>query len=346
MLRSVLPTQFDEQRYASTLHAAVLAERRRCFYGRDAQLAEMAKHAEEAPQAPIVVSGLPGSGKTALVAKYLSSLEEAAAAPRVFFHSAGTSPLASKLRRMLQRLVHFLDPQELVVPTDLESLVGGLPEKLDMAAAASGDGGIVLVFDGIDQLREDGHIDFLEGASVQSMAWFPVAVPDKVRVLLTTRPGEVEKSLKQRGNCRFVDLSVASLSDTDRAQITRYMMAQPSKMRAGQVLSDPNVQMRLRDDSTRNPIILRSLLSELFLIGNYESLATRVPKLMKSSSVADIVGAGLAHVSDSFEVSLGGGGVGVRSEEFLCDSLVNCSLLLSCARRLDTLVWWGGLCCL
>ncbi|CAM9102993.1 unnamed protein product, partial [Hapterophycus canaliculatus] len=140
------------------------------------------------PAAPLVVSGPPGSGKSALLANWLlhfqrrleqrpkhgGPLEE----PFIFCHAVGCTRHGVDVNQLLWRLLADVKQRfDLArnVPDEAERLSWELPRFLDLAARK---GRVIIVIDGLHRLQD-------KNGGETGLQWLPFQVPGNVRIIVT-----------------------------------------------------------------------------------------------------------------------------------------------------------------
>jgi len=184
-------------------HDRFAAERRRFFTGRAGELARIDDYLDGARRVPLAVHGAGGTGKSAIIAE---ALRRAAGRPggatlvaRFIGATPGSSDIRALLAGMCQQLarhageapVHPRRHRRLAdeVPSDYASLIPDFARRLKRAAAT---GPVFVFIDSLDQLTDTGD-------STGSLAWIPQPLPARVRMVVSTRPGDSLNPLRARG---------------------------------------------------------------------------------------------------------------------------------------------------
>ena len=143
--------EFDEERASM---AAFIEERNQHFVlgSRDAALNELIAHVTTpGGNGYICVTGVPGSGKSALLA-HLTSLASLRAqhSTLVIAHFVGATSGSTDVRRTLRRLCHELQTNALDIPDDFDKLCALFSELLRSTCARRR---VVILLDGVDQFE-------------------------------------------------------------------------------------------------------------------------------------------------------------------------------------------------
>ncbi|MCA9084525.1 MAG: AAA family ATPase, partial [Planctomycetaceae bacterium] len=268
-------------------------ERTQQFLGRDGELKQIAAYlADGSNRRPLVVHGLPGTGKTAILA------EAAKRTPKNFkpiVRFLGVTPAASDLHGLLVSLCRELEdrvpPETRELPADPDKLHTELLRRL---ATATEGRPIVIILDALDQLSAtDGS---------RRLAWLPWTLPEHVRLLVSCVSGvtdddplgEPYRELKRRGN-RSPDylqqaIAVESLTSEDALTlIDRWLEhCQPPRQLADDQRTVINDRI-LPDEAIdrRRPLYLRILFEECRRWPSYrpvtpEEIGTNAAALLKS----------------------------------------------------------------
>ena len=183
-------TRTPRARQETEAHEAFCRERAEVFVGRVGMLATIADYMAGDDSHPLGIFGEGGLGKSALMAKAATSARDGHPEARVVTRFIGTTPDSSDGRALLEflcRELAALAEDREPVPSTYEDLVAKLPEYLENAAAG---GRLVVLLDALDQLSA--------AANARSLIWLPRDLPEGVRLVVTTRPGEPLVALRNR----------------------------------------------------------------------------------------------------------------------------------------------------
>ena len=155
--------------------AFFIETRSQLFVGRQTELAQLHAYVESEIAQPLLVSGLSGCGKSALLAKFCAEYAERHSDDFLVAHFIGASPDSTDLRRTLLRICQEVARRfgiEAEIPDDFEGLRVALPKLLEQASTK---GRPVLVLDALDQLDP--------AYNAHALHWFPLGLPANVRIM-------------------------------------------------------------------------------------------------------------------------------------------------------------------
>lgn len=216
----------------------------------------------------MVLVGEPGSGKSAMLARFVREHQRAHPDYLLITHFVGASAASTNIRQMLRRLWHELVEgaglaRELAeVPDDWDKLRDGFSSLLSNASESLRT---VIVIDAVNQLdpAHDAH----------TIRWLPEDLPPNVRVILSVLPGSAFESLqKRRVQPRFSP--IGRLSEKDASEI---ILGYLERYRKSLDPEQSNALLAKRDAG--NPLYLLTALEELRTLGTYEEITTRIREL-------------------------------------------------------------------
>jgi tetratricopeptide (TPR) repeat protein len=255
-------------------HEACAQSRTQVYIGRQEYYDRLDAHAATNSTMPLTVLGEPGSGKSALLANWVTRYRQAHGDVFVLQHYIGATPHSADLTAMLRRFIgefkrRFGIQQDL--PDRPDAIRNSFPSWLCMAAAR---GRIVLVLDALNQLEDrDGAIDLL---------WLPQILPESVRVIVSTIPGRSLDKIQKRN---WPELKVEPLMERERMKLLWHFLRQ-----SGKRLSKERRRRITTAPQTSNSLYLRVLLNELRLFGDNERLEERIGYYLQAVSPHDLYG--------------------------------------------------------
>ncbi len=224
---------------------------------------------------PLVVVGNDGSGKSALLANWVSKRREHLHRDEFLFqHFVGcTTPslsLAHTLQRLESKLKEFYQLREMKVPDTEEELRWSLGRFLSNAAKKHSPARVIIIIDGVGRLKCEGMPD-------GSLHWVPTELPPCVRFILSTV--ELERLPRGVNNAQevqhrsFIELTrrncpllrIEPLSQQIRNNVIHAFLA----MNAGAInLTDTQQFKIISAPTTSQPMYLRSLLQGVRICSN------------------------------------------------------------------------------
>jgi hypothetical protein len=162
--------------------------RDRCahFVGREEPLASIARYLNGGDAKPLAIVGEPGSGKSALMAKAIEQAQGAHSDALVAYRFIGATPASSDGRALLDSLCRQItrayDGDSSTIPSEYNDLAVEFGKRLELATAQHP---LIVVLDALDQLA----------GAARNLSWLPANLPENVRLVVSTLPGECEKAL-------------------------------------------------------------------------------------------------------------------------------------------------------
>ena len=265
------PDEFAEE--ADQMDAFIEERTDRFILGnRDSLMRDMlAFAAAEATPNIFVLTGEPGSGKSAFLAKFTRDLTALQPPPFVIPHFIGASTGSTDLRRTLRRLCHELalaagntEP----LPLDIKDLITHFHALL---AEVAGRRRVILVFDALNQF------DATDGA--HWLNWLPRELPPGVRIVasvIASSDGQPEHQtlaiLRKRPGTRMEMLE--PLTEADALAVIEGSLRRYAKR-----LSPEQLTALLAKPAGRLPLYVLTALEELRTLGTYEEITERIRTL-------------------------------------------------------------------
>ena len=283
------------------MHASFAAVRRRLYMAPEPLLTSLSQHASGRGQPMLVVEGQSGSGKSALLANWISQWREAHPEDSVFYHFTGCDAASTRLRNLMSRLLvacaSGVDEAQRLLSEETEGMVQALPALLGAAAEslvrrAGPPGNLIIVLDALNQL-ENESFPWLQGRQVHKLGWLPSAWPPNVRVIVSTLPGQCQQELRSR---RLPRLETYPLSQDDCRSFIEHTMSSASKK-----LSAAQMAVIMGNANVGNPLFLKLLLEELISFGLYEKLDDKVKELSQCADIPHLLVLILERLEASFK---------------------------------------------
>ncbi len=171
-------------------HQEFAQRRARDFTGQCAPLAEIDRYLSSttASAAPLVIYGISGSGKSALLAKAVADDQSRNTHHQPVFRFIGATANSTDLHALLEGFCRELGEHYTVdntdLPLELDKLMVVFRQRLELATA---DRPLVLFIDALDQLQYADH---------QELSWLPDRLPAHVRLVVSATPGLMLDSLR------------------------------------------------------------------------------------------------------------------------------------------------------
>lgn len=215
----------------------------------------------------LVVTGPPGSGKSALLAKFVREFSAAHPNWALVSHFVGASAGSADVHDMLRRLCHEL--------AQLADIAEGIPDDPTLLretferylATAAKRAPIVLLIDALNQLS------LPSGAA--PTYWLPLRLPPNVRVIVSSLPGPALDALRSRPQ-RLIELPPLERADAE-AIITGFLR------RYGKRLERHQAEALLAKRDAGKPLYLLAALEELRTLGRYEEITDRIRELPETT---------------------------------------------------------------
>jgi telomerase protein component 1 len=269
-----VPVELDEFASENAAMEAFIQERveRYVVGSRHGLLEELTAFAEgKGPPNVLGVTGSPGSGKSALLARFYLDYfgpehKTGHFQDLVIPHFIGASPGSTDLRRTLRRFCHELAQAvglQVEISQDLQELLQKFPDLLKQAAASRR---VVLLLDALNQL------DAADNA--HAMYWLPYDLPPHVRVIVSSLEHPALHALHRRGKERVREAKLESLGSEDRLAILTGFLNRYRKR-----MTEEQITALLGKEESGNPLYLLTALEELRTLGTYEEITKRIEEL-------------------------------------------------------------------
>ncbi|HXK05259.1 MAG TPA: DUF4062 domain-containing protein [Verrucomicrobiae bacterium] len=252
-------TEVDDLDREAAEHEAFARSRGNIYVGRPEYIRQLDEFADQAEDGKgLVVLGPPGSGKSALLARWLEVRSKSHPGELVLYHALGSTPDSADGAKMLRRLLGEFRRRlgvEIAVPGDPQGL-----QQAFLGALYQARERIVVVLDGLNHLEDrDGFPNLL---------WLPDSLPPMVRLIASALPGRALEVLRQR---EWLTLTVQPLVPSERRVIVTETL-----LEAGKALDEQRLTRLVHAEPCSNPLFLRALVEELCLFGVHERLDERI----------------------------------------------------------------------
>jgi hypothetical protein len=243
---------------------------------------------------PCLVTGPSGSGKSAGLARFVTTFRRSHPEVFVLAHFVGASPRSTSLREMLGRLCGELKRHFGFAGAIPETTAERMTAFLGFVASVPAGTRVVLVLDAVNQL------DAADGA--HALAWLPERLPPHVKLVASClddpgTPHPVLAAFRQR---QVQSVPVEPLTDADRREIIRAVPKLTAK-----TLDERQVRLLLANPATANPLFLMVALEELRGFGSFEHLNQRIADLpSREDAVTGLFGQVFERLEEEFDREL------------------------------------------
>jgi tetratricopeptide (TPR) repeat protein len=260
----------DEATLEALRHEAYGATRRRLYLGKDGAVAALSEAVDRVEGSrAVLITAEAGVGKSALIANWLPAWREQNPSVEVVLHHVAASAEAAdpvKMVRRFMRTVAATTGEAIEEPTDPSDVLAELPQVLAHASRHSQANGRswLFVIDGVEGFTSHEH-----------MRWFPRALPQGVRLLISCSKGETSERLSGH-----LDWSEIGINRFEAAQRREYISTYLGKFRKKLPLALEEVI--IGHPLSGHPLWLKTLLEELRLFGKHEEVAKRLETLLSA----------------------------------------------------------------
>ncbi|XP_046333250.2 tetratricopeptide repeat protein 41-like [Haliotis rufescens] len=239
----------------------------------------------------MILSGERGSGKSALVAKWLKVFHEDNPEVKVIHHFVGCSAHSTDITIFLTHCIkqlraHFLSqdtwddssdgPSQ---STDSEDQPTNFPETCEAFLASASLGPCVLVLDGIDELGSSLNLTPQE---VKEFLWLPSTLPQKCRIIVTTTRSDLTfRNLSKRSDVQLISIPSIT-SDSHKMHFLQDSMKQHYSH-----ISKSCLQHILDIKMTCRPLFLSVLSAEMQCFHVYMQLEEFIEDNLEVCSVRE-----------------------------------------------------------
>ena len=265
-------------------HAAFARSRLKLYIGGEDYFERIDEHVNGASP-PLVIVGESGSGKSALLANWIAHHQRKHPDELVFYHFIGGAPDSSDhidlMRRIMQEMRERFGLTD-EVPTNPDQVAEALPLFLAQTPQTER---WVLVLDALNQLEERGNARWL--------GWLPTFIPQNIRVVISTLPGESLEALEKRD---YPQLAVQPMDIETRKRLIRSYLALYTKE-----LSEDLADRIANGPACGSPLILRTLLDEIRIFGVHEKLQERIDYYLQPVTPGEFFDAVLRRLEEDYE---------------------------------------------
>eukprot|EP00741_Cyanophora_paradoxa_P005375 tig00000880_g5213.t1 len=253
------------------LHRRFMELRSAKFIGRERLLSDLEGMVEGAKgtRQPCVVVGLPGSGKSSLLAAFCTRHADKHRDTHVIPFFVGTTPTSTSLATLLRSVNGALEAIAGLSMSEEEraDTVDGLREEFaELLTKAAKKKAVLIVIDALNQL------DTGSGAK-----WIPASLPEGARLLVSSLEGPVLEAMRARA-ARPRELPVGPLDAEERRELVRRTLA-PFRKKLSEARDNDQLGMLVAKPESASPLYLAVACEELRLFGVYEKLTAKIASL-------------------------------------------------------------------
>jgi len=258
----------------------------------------------EKSDAPIVISGESGCGKSALISNWIYQYQKSNPDTFILYHFIGGASDSTDYNQIVLRIMKELKQRfyiESDIPVDNDKIIDEFPNFL----AQSGKyGNWILVIDALNQLEDINNSLLLN--------WLPDNFPKFVKVVLSVAEAKIENILKER-NYSFININPLTKINSKNI-VTEYLKS------FGKALNENNIDLISESNELNKPLFLRAFLDELRIFGEHEKLKERIEYYTANEDTVDF----FVKIIDRIELD---------TNDTYPDLLKNIFSLICCSRK-------------
>lgn len=264
---TVFPGVDERENHSHRVYASIHGS---LYTGGKQYLKRLNNHVRESG-APLVVTGEPGFGKTALLSAWSQqdiavglkagiSVSVTNPASIIMVRFIGTTKETHNWKGLIRSIIYELQ-RNFDIEEDIPEKPGPLRGAFRECLKTAVDRGLeVLIIDGLDALDSRDN--------VPDLRWLPVEFSPQLRVVIASRSGNIFDALVERGWPTF---EIQPLITDERKQFIIDYLANFRKS-----LSTTRIDRIATTAATGNPTFLRTVLDELRIIGKHHELDSQL----------------------------------------------------------------------
>eukprot|EP01124_Arcella_intermedia_P017266 TRINITY_DN24045_c0_g1_i1.p1 TRINITY_DN24045_c0_g1~~TRINITY_DN24045_c0_g1_i1.p1 ORF type:complete len:1296 (-),score=313.27 TRINITY_DN24045_c0_g1_i1:36-3923(-) len=234
------------------------------FCGRESELQHIYDytHTIQNNQFPLVVTGEPGIGKTAILSTFCDRIwkenrKDLLLVPQ-FVGASNNTHYVQIQKFIMESVLEYFNLKDLyTVPTDEDKIISEFPNYLKIA---SDHGKLVLVLDGIENLYHQGS----------AFSWLPYSFPSNVYVVISTNSQDIPDKWSQ---FHINELPIDTANHIIDMRLKKY----------SKTFSSEQKSLVLKSHFVKNPLYLQTFLSEIIRYGSFENLTSYIQSLVSLS---------------------------------------------------------------
>lgn len=220
----------------------------------------------------LVVCGPSGSGKSALLASWALQISQQHREILLLTHFVTATPDSARWEDMVRRFLGELHQATGTGSTKVTGKAALLVAFTNALKQASINRTVLIVVDAVDQLEDrDGALE---------LAWLPLTLPSRVKVVLSTLSGPTLEASRRR---QWPLLEMRPLDKRRKKKLVNEWLSRFSKR-----LNDRDLRRLVDAPQTALPLFLRTVLEEMRLIGTHDSLDACLTRYLRASDTSQL----------------------------------------------------------
>ncbi|GFN83092.1 tetratricopeptide repeat protein [Plakobranchus ocellatus] len=250
----------------------------------------------------VLITGKSGSGKSALLANFITLLRSEANSVHIIYHfigcAQGTTDPQNIIQHILDELRGICDDEQ---PADKEKYdaLSNMEEENDfheiyvaleneMAKASKIGKAVVIIIDGLNKVTAATK-------TAKHLYWLPKDVPSGVSLIVSTRSTDSDSLDLLVTKEGFNNIEIHDLSEETQKEI-----CEKSLMITGKELSPQQLQRVVEAEQTCSPLFLKIVLSEISIYGYFRLLDTKIDSLIYCNGVKDLLSKVLQRLEEDY----------------------------------------------
>ena len=278
-------------------HQAFMKSRSSIYIGGDEYFQKL-EESKKGKQAPLVVIGETGIGKSALLATWLARKEQLDNV-NLIYHFVGCTEESANLRHLLTRITDGLDvllntnnqPErnkersDKVVKT-VTQIARDITIKLKEYDKMNTP--LVIVVDGLNKIKSS--------KTGRPGYWIPKDIFQNVTIVVSTTISDDSTITELCELNSFQSLKVNDITEIEERLLCDRLLKENSK-----VLNEETIDVICSGRNTNNPLFLRIVIDELCVYGNFRILSKQIEHLKKCKNVKEIFIKFLDRIEEDFK---------------------------------------------